>query len=381
MKIFIIGGGFAGIKAAKELSKNISNSHEVYLINEQAYTTMLPNLPEIVSGRLKEKDITENISALIPGTVKFLQEKVVSVNFDERKISTKDNEYSYDYLIFAAGSKTNYFGFNDNLDKVNILESLESAKNLREKFLAYLNETDEANLVISGAGFTGIELACNLYDLCKKEGKTINVTMVELGKRLLPMLSQKAFTHISDRLNRLKFNIYTENQIKSFDGKNVTLRNGEIINNAFFCWCSGVRASLKPIGDYEALPDGRILVDKFLAIPKYPEVYVAGDAAAIKDEKGNVLRRAVTFSEESGKHAGKNIAFKITEKEVQPFKPLDLGWIIPMYITSVGEAFGLEVKGRIGIFMHYVICGLKNYSLRNFLVELKAAIKYPFAKL
>ena len=381
MNIFVIGGGFAGIKAAKELEKGLSNNHEIYLIDKKDYTTMLPNLPEIVSGRLRKEDITENIKKLIPKGVNFLREEVTEVNFDERKIITKNNEYNYDYLVLGAGSTTNFFGFNDNLNKVNVLDSIDTAQKVRENFLKHMEDKTEINLVISGAGFTGIELACNLYDLSKKNGKKINVVMVDLTKTVLPMLSEKSAKHVVDKLDKMSFKIYTENQVKSFDGQNVTFKNGETIKDAFFCWCSGVKAPLKPIGNYEALPDGRILVNEYLNLSNYPEVYIAGDAAAIKDIKGNILRRAVTFSEMSGKHAAKNIVAVINGEEKKNFNPIDLGWIIPMYITSVGVAMGVEVRGRKGIFMHYFICGMKNYNFNNFIKELVAAIKYPFAKL
>jgi len=381
MKIFVIGGGFAGIKAAKELGKNLSDNHEIYLIDKNEYTTMLPNLPEIVSGRLSKEDITENISNLIPREVNFLKEEITEVNFDERKIVTRNNEYEYDYLVFAPGSTTNFFGFKDNLDKVNVLDSLEAAKKVREKFLEHIESRREINLVISGAGFTGIELACNLYDLAKRNNKKINVTLVDLCKKVLSMLSEKSANHVINKLNKMDFKIYTENQVNKFDSSDIVLKNGEVITDVFFCWCSGVKSPLKPNGKYDILPDGRILVNEFLNVDNYPEVYIAGDAAAIKDNNGNMLRRAVTFSEMSGKHAGKNISAVVNGKERSVFKPIDLGWIIPMYITSVGVVMGVEVRGRIGIFMHYFICGMKNYSINNFIKELKAAIKYPFTKL
>jgi len=381
MKIFVVGGGFAGIKAAKELSRKLSSSHEIYLINKHGYTTMLPNLPEIVSDRLCRNDITENITNLIPREVKFLKEEITSISFDDKKIYTKDNEYNYDYLVLATGSKTNFFNFNQNLDKVNVLESLASAENIEKNFLDYIGKREEINLVISGAGFTGIELACNLYDLCKKRGKKINVTLVELGQKILPMVSQKSQIHILGKLHKLGFKIYTGNEIKLFDGENITLRSGEIIKDVFFCWCSGVKTSLKPIGSYDTLPDGRIIVDKFLSIPSYPEVYVAGDAAAIKDKHNITLRRAVNFAEMSGKTAGRNIVLHIDGKNTQEFKSIDLGWMIPMYITSVGVALGVEVRGHKGIFMHYLICGIKNYNFKNFCKEFMAAIKYTFVKL
>lgn len=381
MKIFVIGGGFAGIKAAKELGKNLLDNHEIYLIDKNEYTTMLPNLPEIVSGRLNKEDITENISNLIPREVNFLKEEIIEVNFDERKIVTRNNEYDYDYLVFAPGSTTNFFGFKDNLDKVNVLDSLEAAQKVRQSFLEHIESRNEINLVISGAGFTGIELACNLYDLAKRNNKKISVTLVDLCKKVLPMLSEKSANHVIDKLNKMDFKMYTENQVNNFDSRDIVLKNGEVITDVFFCWCSGVKSPLKPNGKYDILPDGRILVNEFLNVENYPEVYIAGDAAAIKDSKGNMLRRAVTFSEMSGKHAGKNISAVVNGRERAVFKPIDLGWIIPMYITSVGVVMGVEVRGRMGIFMHYFICGMKNYSFNNFIKELKAAIKYPFTKL
>ncbi|ERI90934.1 pyridine nucleotide-disulfide oxidoreductase [Clostridiales bacterium oral taxon 876 str. F0540] len=380
MKIFIVGGGFAGIKAAKQLSKKLPKENEIYLIDKNEYTTMLPNLPEITSGRLKEKDVTEKISKLLPGRVTFLKEEITSINLDEKAITTSKNNYKYDYLVMAAGSTTNLYGFNQHLENVNLLDSLEAANSVRERFEGYIRKAENPTLVVSGAGFTGIELACNLYDYAKKQGKKLNVVFVELAKKVLPMLSEKSSSHVMSKLKKLDFKIYTENQIVKFDGENITLKNGEFIKDAFFCWCSGVKSSLKPIGNYECLPDGRIIVDENLSIPSYKEVYAAGDAAAIKGKDGKFLRRAVTFAEMSGKHAGKNIAAVINNEPQHKFNPIDLGWIIPIYISSIGEAMGVEVRGRKGIFMHYILCGIKNYSFKNFGRELIAAFKYPFAK-
>jgi len=380
MKIFIVGGGFAGVSAAKNLSKKLSTSHEIYLIDKKEYTTMLPNLPEVASGRLESRDVTENIINLIPQSVKFIKEEILEINFDEKTIKTNENEYKYDYLILATGSTRNLFDFNQSLDKVNVLDSLEAAENIKMKFSEYLDTAAEATLVVSGAGFTGMELACNLYDLSKRKGKNLKVIFVERSNRILPMLSEKLSSHVIDKLNELKCKIYTNNQIMAFDGKDITLKNNEVIKDVFFCWCSGVKSALKPSGEYKRLPDGRIIVDEFLSIPEYPEVYAVGDAAAIKDKNNNFLRRAVTFAQMSGRHGAKNIAAVINKKQRKPFKPIDLGWIIPIYISSIGSVLGKDIKGRKGIFMHYILCGIKNYNFRNFWSELKAAFKYPFVK-
>lgn len=380
MKIFIVGGGFAGIAAARQLSKISNKETEVYLIDKNAYASMLPNLPEIVSGRLKKEVVTEKLLNLIPNSVRFIHDNIEEINFNGKSIITKNSVYQYDYLVLSAGSKTNYFGFDQNVEKINVLESLESAEKLKRDFNKYIVNKQEGTLLISGAGFTGIELACNLYELCKKQNKRLQVVFVEVSKKVLPMLSEKSSAHVIKKLGELRFTILKENQIKSFDGINITLKNGEEFKDVFFCWCSGVKASLRPFGDYEALSDGRIIVNEFLSIPDYPEVFAAGDAAAIKNAKGMYLRRAVTFAQMSGKHAGKNLCAEILGKRKKPFKSIDLGWIIPLYISSVGVALGVEVRGRKGIFMHYFLCGIKNYNFKNFLKELNAALKYLFVK-
>lgn len=381
MKVFIVGGGFAGIQACKVLAKNLPASNEIYIIDKNKYTTMLPNLPELSSERLNKEDISENIEKLIPTHVKFLNEEITEINLEDKKIITKINDYTYDYILLAAGSVTNFFGFDKHMDKVNTLESIIAAESVHDKFIEYLNKTSNPALVVSGAGFTGIELACNLYDLAKKKGKLLNVVFVELAKTFLPMLSEKSHAHVEKKLNELQFKVYTDNKIVDFDGENITLKDNEVLENVFFCWCSGVKSPIKPIGKYEALPDGRIIVNENLFIPGYPEAFAAGDAAAMKDKEGRYLRRAVTFAQMSGKHAGKNMASAINNNKQEPFNPIDLGWIIPLYISSIGVVMGKEVKGRKGIFMHYIICGVKNYSFRNFLKETEAAIKYPFVKL
>jgi NADH dehydrogenase len=380
MRIFIVGGGYGGIKAAKELSRKLDKEHQIYLINKQEYTTELPNLPEILSGRLNKEDITGKITELIPPSVGFIKDEVTDINLYEKQIITKGNVYAYDYLVLAAGSKTNFYGFNQNLDKVNVLESLEAAEAIKSRFSKYMEKRQEGTLVVSGAGFTGIELACNLYDYCKKRNKKLRVVFVEVSKKVLPMLSEKSTEHVMKKFDRLHFEIYTENQITGFNGNQVTLKNGEVLKDSFFCWCSGVKSSLEPIGNHQILPDGRIIVNEFLQVPEHPEVYAVGDAAAIKDKNGRFLRRAVTFAQMAGKHAAKNLVGQIKGKEITPFKPIDLGWIIPIYISSIGTALGIDIKGRKGIFMHYLLCGIKNYSLRNFFKELAAGFKYTFTR-
>ena len=380
MRIFIIGGGFAGVYVAKKLNRLAKKGHEVCLIDKNSYTTMLPNLPEIAGGKLIGYDITERIVTLIPKRVKFINEEVKEIDLNTKAITTTTNNYTYDYLVLATGSVTNFYNFNQNLDKVNVLESLDSAEMLYEKFLKYIEDRQVLNIVISGAGFTGIELGCNLYDLSKKMGKEVKVSFIEKANKILPMLSGKLSNYANKKMDEMDFKIYKDHEIQEFDVEKIILNKGEVIEDVFFSWCSGVKSSLMPIGEYNKLYDGRIIVNKDLSLAKYNKVFVVGDAAAVKDRDGVFLRRGVNFAQMEGACVAKNIINDINGKQRKEFKAIDLGWVIPIYSSSIGVAFGKDIKGRLGIFMHYIICGIKNYNFKNFCKEFCAAVKYPFTK-
>lgn len=380
MRIFIVGGGFAGIYAAKKLNRLANKGNEVYLIDKNSYTTMLPNLPEIAGGKLDGYDITERIVKLIPKTIKFINEEVEAINLNTKTITSTTQNYTYDYLVLATGSVTNFYSFDKNLGKVNILESLDSAEMLYENFLRYAEDRQVLNIVISGAGFTGIELGCNLYDLSKNMGREAHISFIEKANKILPMLSEKLSNYANKKLEEMNFKIYKDHEIQEFDGEKIILNKGEVLEDVFFSWCSGVKSSLLPNGEYDKLYDGRIIVSKDLSIEKYPEVFVVGDSAAVKDKNGVFLRRGVNFAQMEGACVAKNIINDIEGKQRKEFKAIDLGWVIPIYSSSIGVAFGKDIKGRVGIFMHYIICGIKNYNFKNFCKEVCAALKYPFTK-
>lgn len=381
MRVVIIGGGFAGVAAAKQVFNQLpfDKKVEIILIDKNKYSTMLPSLPDVSGNRVEEKFIMEDIEKMLPKAIKFINKSVDFVDFHKKTIFMKEKELTYDYLIFSPGSKSNFFNHDEEFQKNLKLDCLEDALRIRKEFGASLIKRPKLNLVISGAGFTGIELACNLYHYAKVNKGQITITLIEKAERILPMLSQKMSKFVLDKMKLMNINFITGEEVISFEKNVVKLKNKGEIQDAFFCWCSGVKMSIKAVGNHKGLFDGRIIVDEFLRVPEHLEVFVAGDAAAIKSGE-TYLRRAVNFAYEAGKVCGKNVVATIEEEKLKPFKAVDLGWVIPIYISSIGMALGMETKGRLGITMHYVMCGLKNYNLRNFLKYLKYAFTFVFTK-
>lgn len=381
MKVVVLGGGFAGIAAVKTLCRLLKykSDIEIVLIDRNSYTTMLPALPDVAGGKILKKSIIGSIEKLIPEKVNYMKQFVHNVNLAARQIITDRETISYDYLIIASGSKTNFYGFEQNLDKLYTLSSLEEAERIFNDFREVLTTGKNVNLVVSGAGFTGIELACCLNHMALAHGKKLTVYLIEKAERILTAISDKMLSEVEKETGRLGFKIIKNDSVGAFDGSTVKLEHYGEIPDAFFCWCSGVKSSVPVEGNLQKHFDERILVDQYLRIPQHPEVFAAGDAAAFK-HNGTFLRRSVNYASSMGQIAAKNVAALIQGRDLKSYKPVDLGWVIPVNCTSIGEAFGMAVKGRSGILMHYIICGVKNYSISNFFNFFFRAFKFTFQK-
>ncbi len=381
MKIVVIGGGFAGIAAARKIHNQLpfDSEHEVILIDRHTFTTMLPSLPDVAGQRVPPKSLIEDIRKQIPGGIRFINRTVDRVDFTSRQVIMGDQSMTYDYLVFSPGSKTNFFNKSPEFQKNLKLDCLEDAMTVMAAFTRAIQEAENLNVVISGAGFTGLELATNLYHNAKEVGKPINIYVVEKAPTVLPMLGETMARYVMNQMKRLKLNFLTDEEVVDYANGTVTLKNGQPITNAFFVWCSGVKLAVPVTGNQKQLFDGRIIVDEYLRIPEHPEVFVAGDSAAFKSG-ANYLRRAVNFAYMAGQLAGGNVLALLEDKPLTPFKPVDLGWVIPLYVTSIGEAFGHKTKGRLGIPLHYIMCGIKNYNVKNIISYITFAIRFVFAQ-
>lgn len=380
MRILILGGGFAGRAAAKKLGKAFSgnNQVEITLIDKNTYTTMLPSLPDLAGGRVNPSSLTEDIQKLIPSKVKFKQAEIERVDFNTRTVYTKTESVPYDYLIYASGSKTNFFGKEDLFKEAYKMECFDDAITIRDDVEAMLKDGSIKNFVVCGGGFTGLELAANLFHQAKTLQKDINIHVVELADHALPMLKPSMSTYVQNKIEGLGIKFMFSNEVTGYNDQTVTFKNGLPMKNAVLFWSAGVMNAVPVAGNAEALRDQRLVVDGNLRIPNHPEVFVAGDSAAIKDKGGAYIRRAVNYAATSGAHAANNLIRAIHNEPLTPFKPIDLGWVIPLYVSSIGVGLGIGIKGRPGITFHYLMCGIKNYSLSNFMQYIGYGVKFFF---
>jgi NADH dehydrogenase len=224
-----------------------------------------------------------------------------------------------------------------------------------------------------------LELAASLQDAGRRLGKPVRITVAEFQNTLLASMPAWVRTYMRRNAERLGLEIITGAAVTAFDGKNATLSSGRVLENVFLCWATGTRFPISTVvGRHTQMNDGRFEVDVYLRLPAHPEVLAAGDAAAIR-QNGTPLRKAVNFSRDSGLAAGENVVRAILGRPPAPFKPVDLGWVIPFGDVGVGLLFSkIGIKGRLPLMLHYAMCGLRNFSLENRLFYWKTAFKTLF---
>ena len=369
--IVIVGGGFAGLQACNTMRRS---RERILLIDPHPGPTMLPALPDLAGGWVPERFVQRPFGEILPANVEHLQESVSTIDLDAGTVQAGGETIAYEQLLIAPGSVPNFYDSPFPREKMHALGSLDDARRIRREFEAYLSANPQPHLLVAGTGYTGLELAMSLFFRAKAAGKPCGVAIVDPSPILLPSLPEKQRRYVLDFLVAQGAEVRLGVAVESFDGRNA-VAGGQTYENVFFCWAAGSKLAIPEIrGRVERRRDGRMDVAPDLSLPNYPHVFAAGDAAAI-ERRGQPLRKAVNFAYYGGRRAGQNLLRRRRGRPTRPFRPVDLGWVVPFHETSIGRLpGGLWVRGRLGVRLHHLMCGIRNYSFANFAGCLRLAL-------
>jgi len=359
-RVLIIGGGFGGLTAASILCKS-SLRLDVTLIDKKLSSDFLPNLPDVIGRGMNPEFLTCKIEALGKEYgFKFINEEVVSVSLEKKQAQTASGVLNYDYLIIASGSETNFYG-NENIKNFAYkLDDAEDAKTILKALKQGIFDT----FIIAGGGYTGVEVATNLRLFLDKNKKHNRIIIVERSPSILGSLPGWMKNYVSGNLKRLNVDILVNGAIEKIEEDKVYISVGEIFNKACVIWAAGVKTSdfIQNL-NVEKNRQGRINVDDYLRLND--NCFVIGDAANFSYNSVN-LRMAVQFAIAEGASAAINIIKTIKGQRLHKFKPVDLGYIIPMANNrSCGAVFGINLTGFLPTVFHFVMCIYRSWGLRN----------------
>lgn len=360
-KIIIIGGGFAGIAAADLLSK-YRNQFDITLIDQKPDFNFLPLLPDVLSNRVCAEFLRCSLNVLATKWgIRFLNAFVSDVCFEENKIFYSDKELEYDYLILATGSKTNFYQNSSWRKQAATLDDLDDAVLIGNDLASAKYE----NFIICGGGYTGVEIATNIWRYFFKRKLAVKpIFIVEKSNEVLGRLPQWMREYICLNLKKIGIEIIRHAEIKTvIDGK-IMLDNGKIFPKTYLIWTAGVKTAdlIENIG-LKTAAQGRVYVDEYLRINN--DSFCAGDSAYI-EINGQPLRMGVQFAIDQGCLAARNIIRSIQSRKLKKYHVLDLGYIIPMANNKAcGTVLGLKVRGLSAVILHYLMCLFRSLSIRN----------------
>lgn len=343
-KLVIIGGGFAGLRLARELK---GSNLEVWMIDKHNFHQFQPLFYQVATCGLEPSSISFPLRKVFQDYKNFhiRVTTVTRIDTANNKIITTIGEYTYDYLVIATGAITNYFG-NKMLEENTIpMKSVNEALYIRNKIL--LNFEDALclpedkkkfmmNIVIVGGGPTGVEVAGALSEMKRYilpkdypeiDFKKLNIYLIEAGPKTLGAMSPESAKKSREYLEEMGVIVYTDTAVKSFDGKVVELATGKTIPSTTVIWAAGVKgAFIDGLPESGKVRGDRISVDKFNKVIGTENIYAVGDIAFMQTEtypKGHPQLASVAIQQ--GTLLAKNFKRILAGKQPEPFVYKDKG--------------------------------------------------------
>jgi NADH dehydrogenase len=379
-RILILGGGFAGLDTARNLDRIFSNNKdvEITLVNENNYIVYTPMLAEVVASSIDAKHAVCPIREFL-NKVSFKELDVRSIDLRNRvvncfhcNICNINLNLEYDYLVIALGSITSFHNTQGaeeysfplkNVYDAKVLRShvidmfehaeLDSDPDQRRKFLTF---------VVAGGGYTGVEVAAELNDFIHKtrrfyksiKPKEVKVIVVEHSSRIMHEMSESLATYAENLLRKREMEIYLKTGVTSVTLDKVELDSGKVIPTKTVIWAAGTA----PHPVLEILPcakdkGGRIVVNEYLELPDWSNVWALGDCAHVPNlETGNPYPPTAQHAVREAKRLAYNIAATINAKEKKPFQYTTQGMLAPLgHRSAVAEIKGFKFSGFFAWFL------------------------------
>ncbi len=387
-RILIIGGGFAGINFAKTLSQD----YQVVMLDKNNYHTFIPLLYQVATAGLEPSSIAVPIRQIFKGHENFIFRvaDVSSIINEEKYVKTSIGDITYDYLVIAIGTKTNFYNLPDFQKHSFPMKSLIEALNLRSIILQRFEEALITNnteqkeslitIVIVGGGPTGVEITGALAELKKHilssdypelDIRKVRIHIVEMLPKLLASMSPESSIKAKQFLEELGVTIWLNTGVKTYDGSKVELTNGELISSRTVIWSAGVMgADIAGIDSSKIAKINRIKVDEFNRIEGYKNVFAIGDIASMilnEYPVGHPMLAPVAIQQ--GLHLGMNFTRLLKGESMIPFKYKDPGTMATIGRNkAVVDLPHLKFQGMFAWLLWVFVHLMKLVGFRNKLI-------------
>lgn len=366
IKIVVLGSGFGGMEAVLELEEKLGKRDDISitLVSNQNFTLFTPLLPQVVSSFIAPRHIQQEVRDIRRDkNFTFIRDDVIGFDLHNKLVKLSELDVPYDYLITALGSTTNYFKVPGAEENTFPVKTLQDSMELRDHIIDILEHADhEENLeykrelltfVVVGGGYTGVEVVTELQDFIHGDKvkryrgidcKDVRIVLAEAGDDILegfdPVLAERA----KKRLLKEGIEIRTKSMVTRCFTNGIEINNNEITKAGIVIWAAGVRAN----SVLESLPVkkgkfGRILVNDYMQVLDFPEVYAIGDNAMLeKGNPGKSSQPVAPVAIHQGRVAAQNIVNTIENKPLIEYEFAPKGMLVSL---GTNDAV-ITIKGR-----------------------------------
>jgi NADH:ubiquinone reductase (H+-translocating) len=386
-RILILGGGFAGVNTAMHLERLLAHRPDVQvtLVSRDNYSLFTPMLAEVAGGGIEPSHIVNPVRGFLR-RAEFREGLVRRIDLAAQTVETEHPQshapttLSYDRLVIALGSVTNYRGLPGVREHAFGLKTMADAQALRDHVISVLEQAALVDhpagracmltFVIAGGGFSGAEFCGALQDFLTRalrlyptiDPAEVRLVLAHPGPRLLPEVSDGLGEYAGDALKRRGVEVRLSTKVRAATAHSVTLDGGEEILTHTLVWTAGTSPS-PALNGIACELDGRgaVKVDSSLEVPGWPGVFALGDCASIPDPRtGKPYPPTAQHAIRESAIAARNVAASLGEGTPAPFIFDTIGQLAVLgHRTAVAELRGWRFSGFLAFWMWRTVYWLK----------------------
>ncbi len=376
--VVIVGSGFTGFECARALTRQMRKNNvsvDVSIISPVDYMLYTPLLPDVAGGLVDARFVTIPLANTLRG-VRSVRGRVDSVDFDKHTVTYTDPErrarsLQWDRLVLTPGSVTRLFDIPGLAEYARGLKSTAEAVYLRDHVLEQLelaNIDDDDNrikarrtIVVVGASYSGTELVVQLRALADTaaeqmgfDADQVKFVLLDLAEQVMPEVGEKLGEGVRRVLQQRGIDVRLGLTLKEVHSDHVVLSDDSRIDTHTVAWVTGVTGA--PLIEKLGLPTerGRLKVQANLQVPGHPDVFAAGDAAAVPDltQPGKITPPTAQHAIRQGKVLGRNVAASLGFGKAKDYRHKNMGLVVdlgPHY--AVANPLNIHLSGYAAKFV------------------------------
>jgi len=399
-RVVVLGGGFGGMEAIRVLERRLRRREAVdlLLISDQNYLLFTPLLPQIASSTVEPRHIIQPVRDIRGGRrFRFLRDRVLGLDLRERRVHLAEGDVPYDILVLALGGVTQTFGIPGVEEHAFFFKGLEDAVALRDQVIDLAEHADHEHdpvrrrelltICVVGGGYTGVELIAELHDFFTRyvvpryrgiESGDPRLLLLEAGGEILtgvhPILAERARA----KLQRDGIEVRLGAPVTRVEAAGVEINGGQIERAGLVVWVAGVRGH-QVVEDLGLPLDraGRVVVNRFLEFPGFPEVLGAGDTVAVgghPEASIPIIPSAIAH----GRLAARNIVNRLEGRAPVPIEFSPRGMLVSLGMNdAVVDLMGFKFSGYFAWLFWNALHLYKLVGLRK---QLQVALDWALAQ-